>query len=110
MAVQIKLYLDEHVHSAVRDGLRRRGIDVLTAQEANMRGAIDEEHLSLALSQGRVILTQDADFLRLHAAGTVHSGIIYAPQKTPVGTIIRGVMLIVEVLDAGEIEGQIEFI
>jgi len=75
-----------------------------------MRGAIDEDHLTLALSQGRVILTQDADFLRLHAAGARHSGIIYARQQTSVRMIIRGVMLIVEVLDAGEMVDQIEFI
>jgi hypothetical protein len=75
-----------------------------------MRGAKDEDHLSLALSHGRVILTQDADFLRLHAAGARHSGIIYARQQTPVGMIIRGVMLIVEVLDAGEMVDQVEFV
>jgi hypothetical protein len=75
-----------------------------------MLGAIDEDHLSLALSQGRVILTQDTDFLRLHAAGSRHSGIIYARQQTPVGAIIRGVMLVVEVLSAGEMVGQIEFL
>ena len=110
MAVQIRLYLDEHIPSAVRDGLRRRGLDVLTAQETNMRGATDEEHLSLALSEDRVILTQDADFLRLHAAGTHHAGIIYTHQQTPIGTIIRGVMLVAEVLDSSEFVDHIEFL
>ena len=110
MAVQIRLYLDEHIPSAVRDGLRRRGLDVLTAQEASMQGAKDEDHLSLALSQERVVLTQDADFLRLHAAGAHHAGIIYTHQQTPIGTIIRGVMLIAEVLDAAEFVEHIEFL
>ncbi len=110
MAAPIKLYLDEQIPSAVRDGLRRRGVDVLTTQEASMRGATDEELLNHALSQGRVVLTQDADFLRLHATGTSHSGIIYASQQTPVGKIIQGVLLIVEILGVEEMVDHIEFL
>jgi len=56
VGARIKLYLDEQVPSAVRDGLRRRGVDLLTTQEANRQGATDQEVLTLALSQGRVVL------------------------------------------------------
>lgn len=87
MAERIKFYMDEHVPRAVTEGLRRRGVDVLTTQEADMVEADDEQHVALALREGRVIVTQDADFLRLHAAGCPHSGIAYAPQHTPIGTI-----------------------
>ena len=45
-------------------------------------GATDEEHLTFALAEGRVIFTQDDDFLRLAAGGKVHAGIVYAPQHT----------------------------
>ena len=69
MAERIKFYMDEHVPRAVTEGLRRRGVDVLTTQEADMVEADDEQHVALALRDGRVIVTQDADFLRLHAAG-----------------------------------------
>ena len=75
-----------------------------------MRGATDEELLNHALSQGRVVLTQDADFLRLHAIGTSHSGIIYASQQTSVDKIIQGVMLIAEVLVVEEMIDHIEFL
>lgn len=81
----IKFDTDEHVARSVVAGLRRRGVDVLTVPEAGMRGAADVEHLRLAASQGRVIFTQDDDFLRLHAQGLRHSGIVCAPQHTPVG-------------------------
>ena len=70
-------------------GLRQRGVDVLTVVEAGMLGASDEEHLKRALNEGRVIFTQDDDFLRLHAAGADHAGIVYAPQQTPVKDISR---------------------
>jgi len=85
-------------------------VDVLTVVEAGMPGASDEEHLKRALNEGRVIFTQDDDFLRLHAAGADHAGIVYAPQQTPVKDIIRGLMVIHQVLDAEDMHGQIEFL
>ena len=102
--------MDQHVPAAVSDGLRRRGVDVLTAQEAGMYSAKDEEHLAFALSGGRVIFTQDSDFLRIHAAGFRHAGLVYAHQQMPVGDVIRGLMLIVEVLGAEDMVGHLEFI
>ncbi len=52
----VRYYTDEHIARAVAAGLRLRGIDVLTAPEAGMLGASDEEHLALALTEGRVIV------------------------------------------------------
>jgi len=69
MSVPIKFYMDEHVHLAITEGLRLRGIDVLTAQDADMRGASSEAHLQLAFELDRVIFTNDDDFLKLHTAG-----------------------------------------
>jgi hypothetical protein len=102
--------MDQHVPSAVTVGLQRRGVDVLTAQKAEMCPAPDYQHLDLALKESRVTFTQDADFLRMHAAGVEHSGMVYAPQGTPVGEIIRGLMLIYEVLDPSEMMNHVEFI
>ena len=76
----LKFYMDEHVPRAVTEGLRHQGVDVLNAREAGLLGADDEQHLATASSEGRVIVTQDADFLRLHATGRLHSGIVFATQ------------------------------
>ena len=110
MADRIAFYMDEHVPRAVTEGLRQRGVDVLTAQEAGMREAADEQHLVFALREGRVVFTQDADFLRLHAAGRSHSGIVYASQQTTIGAIMRGLMLIHDMLSPEDTSGHVEFI
>lgn len=111
MGKAIEFYLDEHVARAVATGLRARGVGVVTAQEAGMTGASDEEHLALAHhSRGLVVFTQDTDFLRLHRRGSAHSGIVYAHQRTPVGEIIRGLMLIHQVLEPHEMENHLEFL
>jgi hypothetical protein len=110
MGQEVKFYTDEHVAKAVIKGLRQRGADVLTAPEAGMLGASDEEHLALAAAQGRVIFSHDQVFLRLHATGVEHAGIAYAGQGTSVGAIINGLMLIQQVLDAEEMRNQLEYL
>ena len=110
MAELIKFYTDEHVARSVAAGLRRRGLDVLTVPEAGTFGASDLEHLKLAASLGRAIFTQDDDFLRLHDQGLRHDGIVYAPQQTSIGDIIRGLMLIYHVLSPEDMQNHVEFI
>ncbi len=102
--------MDEHVHSAVSQGLRRRGVDVLTTQEAGLLSVSDEEHLKFAAEAGCVIFTQDADFLRLHAAGFSHHGIVYAPQQTPISNIVRGLMLIFDLYSLEDMINHVEFL
>lgn len=75
-----------------------------------MLEADDEEHVALALRTGRVIFTQDADFLRLHAAAHPHAGIVYAPQQTPIGAIVRGLMLIYDAASSEDMAGHVEFL
>lgn len=110
MSEQIKFYMDEHVPMAVTRGLRLREIDVLTAQEAGRLAASDETHLALAADQGRVLFTQDADFLRLHAEGIGHTGIVYAQQQTRIGVIVRGLVLLCQVLEPEDMWNHVEFL
>ena len=91
-------------------GLRQRGIDVLAIQKTGMLGETDEALLEFCKREGRVIFTQDDDFLRLHANGVLHAGIVYTHQRTPVGTAVQGLTLIYQVLDATEMVNHIEFL
>ncbi len=107
---KIGYYMDEHVSRAIIRGLRQRGVDVVTVPEVGLLGAADEVHLAWAHKERRVLFTQDTDFLRLHAEGLPHAGIVYASQRLPIGTIIQGLMLIVQVLEAEEIVGHLEYL
>lgn len=107
---EIRYYTDEHVSGAVVRGLRQRGVNVLSVPEANTKGSSDEDQLKFAFLEGRVVFTQDVDFLRIASSGQPHAGIVYAPQHTPVGRIVQGLMLISQVLEAEEMAGNIEFL
>lgn len=106
----VRYYTDEQVSKAIIRGLRQRGVDVLTVPEAGKQGATDEVQLAFALAEGRVIFTQDDDFLRLAASGKTHAGIVYAAQSMPTGKVIQGLMLIFQVLEAEDMVGNIEYL
>jgi predicted nuclease of predicted toxin-antitoxin system len=106
----IKLYMDVHIKSAVTDGMRRRGVDVLTAQESKLGLASDEEHIEFARGLGRVIFTNDVDYLRLHAQGAKHAGIIYCHQTKSIGQMIQGLILVYELMTPEQMANHVEFI
>lgn len=110
MGQKVRFYTDEHVANAVVHGLRQRGVDVLTVPDAGLLSATDEEHLARARTEGRVLFTHDPGFLRLHAAGLAHAGIVYAPQAASIGDIIRGLMLIHQVLELEEMKDHVEYL
>jgi acyl-coenzyme A thioesterase PaaI-like protein len=101
---------DEHIPNAVMRGLRARGIDASTTGEAGHLGASDTALLAFAKAQGRILITADADHLRLHAAGVPHAGILFAPPDAAIGLLIGGAMLIAEVLTAEEMVNRVEFL
>lgn len=57
------LYMDVHVPRSVTNGLRRRGVDVLTAQEDGAAEFTDPQLLDRATELGRAFYTQDDDLL-----------------------------------------------
>ena len=103
-----RFYTDEHISKAVVAALRTNGVDVLTVPEAGTMGMSDEDHLQKAAGDGRVLVTQDRDFLRLAAAGMNHAGIAYASQSLTVGELVRGLMLIHQVLSTDEMNDHVE--
>jgi predicted nuclease of predicted toxin-antitoxin system len=75
-------HLDEPGETTVAKALRRRGIEVTTTPEAGLLQTSDNQQLAFARAQDRVVFTQAADFLRMHAAGVSHAGIAYCHQQS----------------------------
>jgi hypothetical protein len=107
---QIRIYLDEHIPYAIAEGLRRRGVDVLTVQQAGRTGLSDAAQLSFAFSQRRVLITMDSDFLVLAERFTSYAGIAYANPSRSIGALIGSIMLLCDVLTAEEMMNHVEFL
>ena len=85
----IRFHLDENIHGAVADGLRRRGLDVTTTTEVKLIGVSDEVQLEYSRSEGRVLVTHDDDFIRLHQKGVKHAGISFCHlNKYSIGQLV----------------------
>jgi hypothetical protein len=107
----IRFHLDEDVAPAIADGLRQRGIDVTTSQEAGLLGAPDAIQLAHAYAEGRVLFTHDDDHLRLNAQGLEHSGIAYCHRlKRTCGYIIDRLTLIWELCEPEEMTKRVEYL
>ena len=110
MENRVRYYVDEHIGAAIVKGLMARGVDVVTAKESGLLGAPDERHMEWATSEARVIITRDDDFVKLHSAGFHHAGIVLVSQNATIGETIQGLMLIYQVLNADDMEDQVEFV
>jgi predicted nuclease of predicted toxin-antitoxin system len=109
--VDLQFHLAENVDPDIAQALRRHGIEVTTTAELGMRGQSDVEQIEFARQRERVIVTHDADFLRIAQQSQNHSGIIYCAKNTrTIGEIIRSLILIYEVLSTEELDGKVEYI
>ncbi|MGA3044434.1 MAG: DUF5615 family PIN-like protein [Bryobacteraceae bacterium] len=107
----IRFHLDEHISTHIAAGLRRRNIDLTTTADAGLLGAADMQQLEFAASSGRVMVTQDDDFLRLHAQGVAHSGIVYCQQQSmSIWEMLRRLVLIHDLMSPEEMAGRVEFL
>ena len=75
-----------------------------------MMGRSDEELFASALRDGRVVYTQDDDFLALAASGAPHAGVAFLRQGEPVGRAVRGLLVLYEGVSAEEMAGRVGFL
>ena len=107
--------MDHHVPEASSDGLRRRGVDVLTAQEDGTAAWDDEPLLGRATELGRALFTQDDDLLCIAKAwiesDRTFGGVIYAHQRSiTIGQAVRDLEIATKVMGPEEMRNRIEFL
>lgn len=96
-SIPLKFYTDTHIAKAVAIQLRIRGVDIVRCEEVGLAEANDITHLEYATSQGRAMVSRDADFLRHHvewqARGRRHGGIFFVQDhlqgERAVGVIVH---------------------
>ena len=107
----VPFYMDVHVPQAITHQLRRRGVEVLTAQEDGAEETEDADLLVRAGALGRVLFTQDIRFrVRVEswqAGGRPFAGLIYAHQFNSIGTLVRDLELIAQATEPGDWQNQI---
>lgn len=113
--MSLSLYMDHHVPSAVTEGLRRRGIAVITAQNDGYARREDDELLQRATGLGCLVYTQDEDFLVLAEAwqglGREFAGVVFGRQlNTTVGAAVQDLELICLLMTPEEARNKVIFL
>lgn len=113
--MEIALYMDVHVPSAVTEGLRQLGHDVLTAQSDGSDRMTDDELLDRATALGRLLFTQDNDLLRIaaqrQAARQNFIGVLYAHQlAVGIGPLVSDIDLVLKVSSPEELAGRVIYL
>ena len=113
--MSLSFYLDHHVPAAIAVGLRQRQINVLTVQEDGRADWDDDRLLERALELGRVVFTQDKDFLVLAAdwqrQRREFAGMVYGHQlRVTIGGTVHDLALIATLLSLDDMRNRVEFL
>jgi predicted nuclease of predicted toxin-antitoxin system len=113
--VSLPFYFDHHVPMAICDALRSRGIDVLTTLDDGSTEWDDDAILQRATELGRLVFTQDRDFLvianRWASQGLKFAGVVFAHQlQVTIGQAVNELELIAVVLEAHEMQDRVEYL
>lgn len=107
--------MDVHVPMVITQTLRRRGFDVLTSQEDQKATADDDSLLARATELGRILFSQDRDFLRIAAEwrsrGRAFPGIIFAAQRgSSLGGLARDLELVLTCCEPEELRDRVTYL
>jgi len=111
----LAFYMNQHVPRAITNGLRLRGVDVLTAYEDGASKLNDPELLDRASQVKRVLFIQDDDLLieaskRLREGVPFH-GLVYAHQlRVAIGTCVHDLEIAAKAAEPEDIVNRIEFL
>lgn len=109
MNERLRYYLDEHMHPAIAERLRTRGIDAVTTTEMGRanQGLADEDQLRFAVANQRILVTEDSDFVRLAATQQPHAGIVCFPIQLSIGACLAYLELLALTASPDEMRNQL---
>ena len=107
------LYFDVHVPAAIADQLRRRGVDILTAQADGTAELDDPDLLARSTALRRVLFTQDIRFKARaedwQRKARPFAGLVFGHQlHGSIGQYVRDLELIAKATDPEEWIGRVE--
>jgi hypothetical protein len=107
--------MDHHVPAAITEGLRTRGVDVLTALEDGTEEFEDSPLLERAGELDRVLFTQDTDLLAVanqwNLNGKQFVGLFFGHQlQLTVGQAVRDLELAAKVLEPQDVRNLVEYL
>jgi predicted nuclease of predicted toxin-antitoxin system len=113
--MSLGLYMDVHVPLPITRGLRRRGVDVLTAQDDGTTRSSDADLLRRSHQLHRLLFSQDEDLVveavRCQRAGEPSATVVFARQlDLSIGRCIADLEALAKAALPEDAEDQIIFL
>jgi hypothetical protein len=113
--VSVSLYMDVHIPGEVTAELRRRGVDVRTAQEDGRRTASDPSLLDRATELGRALVTFDHHLLgeakRRQLSGSAFAGVVHCkPRWMTTGELVEQLLIVCVAGDADYMRNHVQWL
>ncbi len=113
----LRLLTDEHIDTDLIRGLlaREPRLDILRIQDLGLSSARDQELLTHAALDGRVMVTHDRNTMTRHAyervrAGQVMPGVIVVDDRLPIGRAIDDLLIVAVYSADGELADQVVYV
>lgn len=113
--MSLAIYMDVHVPAAITRGLRRRAVEVLTAQEDGAAELPDPPLLDRVTTLGHILFTRDQDLLKEAAArlgkGERFATVVFAGQlEVSIGRCVADLEVIAKAAEPQEAVNQIVYL
>ncbi len=113
----MRLLTDENLNNHIYRSLllQRPKLNILRVQDVGLSGKSDPEVLTWALVENRILLTHDVHTIPAIALGWLNNnhvipGIFLIEQTSPIGIIMADLLLILDVSEQQEWEGQMHYL
>lgn len=104
---RIRFYIDENLSPEIVTQVSIQGIDIIRGP----LGADDSAHLERATEMGRVVCTEDDDFIKLASQGIEHAGIVKGIQDVhSIGDWIKYLRFVHAVQSADEMINTVNYV
>jgi hypothetical protein len=115
MAAMLRLLIDEDVHGDIVDGLRRRKLDLVRAQDVGLRQTPDPIILEWAAQQGRVVVSVDKKTLPVDtwdrvARGLPMPGVAIQRILVTIGQAINELELLASAASPDDLKDQVIYL
>lgn len=96
-------------------GLRRRGLDILTAEEDGAREFDDAQLLARSTTLNRLLVTEDRDFSRITAQwlreGRTSAGVVRIVRwRLSIGEMLDDLKLLATALEPAEVQNRLYYL
>ena len=105
----LRFHLDESLSPTIARASRLKKLDITDSHGESLLGHSDHEQWEFCQREGRILVTSDADFLRICRETPYHFGIIFCLTQR-IGTIVRHLELLSQDVTKETMQGRIDYV